>query len=1075
MRTTSAVTHTDALGYASPRKWVTADRAEQIRVMSADRAERIRGRTVAGPPKHAAPDSPRTPTAKTRPKSAPFSAPVRPRAARQMLEAAGGRGTSAFTHSPADGVQFLGRARRAEVVFTHNARALLAGEPALLTLKISAARPEDLFYVREVRQLDPRTVGSRVEVTLLRPHVTVEEKLLTLGDVRLEDGHDCAVPLRLQAVLEGGHALLSVLLDGRHVRGSPYPISVRSAAPFAPAAVLVAPDGSKVEAHAVAGERATLTLLLHDRYGNVAKSGAVAKRPAVHARLVAFGAPDVAHPAASPGAAARADAAAAGAIDLSVRDLGNGRYALGYSVTVAGSYQAELAVGGAAVSTPLCVHVHPAAPCDARCTFEYAPVVGGSPDLFDPRALPSYRGDVWAPFAGRECTLRLIARDAFGNACSAESAASSASGWTVRLRPTPPAEARPLTKNLEPPPPKKPAVVEHGRVRVVGQAAEGNVIVDCRLVAQAPGPHLLEVRAPGGGHAVGSPRHVRVRPGAADAAASTILWGAQEIFSPRAHRRPKFSVPPSPASPRAVAWEVQGGLKPPPISPGAAGGEGPLSAQAARRCVFWVVPRDATGNRCPAGDAALEVAVEPTAEEAAAEVRGDAVEAARQRPRISTRLVARADEVGGGGGDGGGAEAWEVAFECDAACASAAAPRRVHITLDGESLGPSPLLVDVRPGVPCAECSVIEGLPPRGGGVVGTPSAGKLLLRDAAGNTCRHILGSRVEATARLLPPGARAEDQLAKYEDYDLASGVVELTELGGGEMEIRIGAERAGRYGVRVAVDGDVVSNGRFAFDFAAATAHAQSTALVEGSQLEGLYIPANVRLAIRVATRDRFGNLVPAERRGKDLKLALQAYCSCCAEVTVTDEGGGLYTVSFATEAATLGAHVLEITLDGNHIVGSPFSFKVGAGAAHASRCTACGAGVRTAAWNRPTTFTIVARDAFGHEIKKGGDDFHVSVAPRGHGHYGTVESVNDLGDGNYAVEYTAAISGRYGVEVRLGGVHIEGSPFPIEVKQPADGSGGSPLSPRSPGYEYSKGFKPPQYSPTRRPPPRSPRSP
>ena len=225
MPTMSAVTH----GYASPRKWVTADRAEQIRVMSADRAERIRGRTVAGPPKHAAPDSPRTPAAKTRPKSAPFSAPVRPRAARQMLEAAGGRGTSAFTHSPADGVQFLGRARRAEVVFTHNARALLAGEPALLTLKISAARPEDLFYVREVRQLDPRTVGSRVEVTLLRPHVTVEEKLLTLGDVRLEDGHDCAVPLRLQAVLEGGHALLSVLLDGRHVRGSPYPISVRSA------------------------------------------------------------------------------------------------------------------------------------------------------------------------------------------------------------------------------------------------------------------------------------------------------------------------------------------------------------------------------------------------------------------------------------------------------------------------------------------------------------------------------------------------------------------------------------------------------------------------------------------------------------------------------------------------------------------------------------------------------------------------------------------------------------------------------------------------------------------------------
>ena len=365
MPTMSAVTHTDALGYASPRKWVTADRAEQIRVMSADRAERIRGRTVAGPPKHAAPDSPRTPTAKTRPIRALLGAGA---PARGAPDARGGRRARHFRlHAQPGRRRAVPRPRAARRGRLHPQRARAArGRAGAAHAQNRRGAARGPLYVREVRQLDPRTVGSRVEVTLLRPHVTVEEKLLTLGDVRLEDGHDCAVPLRLQAVLEGGHALLSVLLDGRHVRGSPYPISVRSAAPFAPAAVLVAPDGSKVEAHAVAGERATLTLLLHDRYGNVAKSGAVAKRPAVHARLVAFGAPDVAHPAASPGAAARADAAAAGAIDLSVRDLGNGRYALGYSVTVAGSYQAELAVGGAAVSTPLCVHVHPAAPCDAR-------------------------------------------------------------------------------------------------------------------------------------------------------------------------------------------------------------------------------------------------------------------------------------------------------------------------------------------------------------------------------------------------------------------------------------------------------------------------------------------------------------------------------------------------------------------------------------------------------------------------------------------------------------------------------------------------------------------------------------
>ena len=179
-----AVTHTDALGYASPRKWVTADRAEQIRVMSADRAERIRGRTVAGPPKHAAPDSPRTP----RPRR-PSPRPSRRRCARaQRARCSRCRRArhSAFTHSPPTACSSA--ARRAEVVSpTTRARCSRASRRCSRSKSRGAARG---LYVREVQRLDPRTVGSRVEVTL-RPHVTVEEAL-TLGDVRLEDGHDRA-------------------------------------------------------------------------------------------------------------------------------------------------------------------------------------------------------------------------------------------------------------------------------------------------------------------------------------------------------------------------------------------------------------------------------------------------------------------------------------------------------------------------------------------------------------------------------------------------------------------------------------------------------------------------------------------------------------------------------------------------------------------------------------------------------------------------------------------------------------------------------------------------------------------
>ena len=101
-----------------------------------------------------------------------------------------------------DGVQYLGRSRRAECTLPGapvNGMAggspkgtgggsgrrlwLIAGERGQLELRVDEARKEDLFYLRtgfEARE--PR--GSSLEVSLQQKHTGHEQRLLSLREVR---------------------------------------------------------------------------------------------------------------------------------------------------------------------------------------------------------------------------------------------------------------------------------------------------------------------------------------------------------------------------------------------------------------------------------------------------------------------------------------------------------------------------------------------------------------------------------------------------------------------------------------------------------------------------------------------------------------------------------------------------------------------------------------------------------------------------------------------------------------------------------------------------------------------------
>ena len=69
----------------------------------------------------------------------------------------------------------------------------------------------------------------------------------------------------------------------------------------------------------------------------------------------------------------------------------------------------------------------------------------------------------------------------------------------------------------------------------------------------------------------------------------------------------------------------------------------------------------------------------------------------------------------------------------------------------------------------------------------------------------------------------------------------------------------------------------------------------------------------------------------------------------------------------------------------------------------------------------------------------DGSAAAVAPCAHGHYGVVHAVEDNQDGSYVVTYSVAISGKYALQLTIGGQHIMGSPFRLVVAG-AEASGG-----------------------------------
>ena len=84
-------------------------------------------------------------------------------------------------------------------------------------------------------------------------------------------------------------------------------------------------------------------------------------------------------------------------------------------------------------------------------------------------------------------------------------------------------------------------------------------------------------------------------------------------------------------------------------------------------------------------------------------------------------------------------------------------------------------------------------------------------------------------------------------------------------------------------------------------------------------------------------------------------------------VVDHMNGTYT---ATWSSTVAAdNVVAVTLDGEHISGSPFACTLSPGELAAAQCEANGDGLHTARAGEPASFVVTARDRFGNRRNDG----------------------------------------------------------------------------------------------------------
>ncbi len=129
----------------------------------------------------------------------------------------------------------------------------------------------------------------------------------------------------------------------------------------------------------------------------------------------------------------------------------------------------------------------------------------------------------------------------------------------------------------------------------------------------------------------------------------------------------------------------------------------------------------------------------------------------------------------------------------------------------------------------------------------------------------------------------------------------------------------------------------------------------------------------------------------------------------------QGNHTYAISFVPKEAK--PHVVELKFNGENVPGSPFK----CGIVDAAKVNLSGDGLEKVAVGQQATFFIEGQFDMGDpEVKIVGPNKRVLAS-----------SIRFIGEGHFAVDYNPALVGDHQVEVKMGDVQVQGSPFVIKA--------------------------------------------
>ena len=192
------------------------------------------------------------------------------------------------------------------------------------------------------------------------------------------------------------------------------------------------------------------------------------------------------------------------------------------------------------------------------------------------------------------------------------------------------------------------------------------------------------------------------------------------------------------------------------------------------------------------------------------------------------------------------------------------------------------------------------------------------------------------------------------------------------------------------------------------------------------------AGVVSVISVRCKDTKGN--PRTTGGDVVLVSIKPEHGPKTDAHVIDNTDGTYTCSYLPNIASANCKVT-VTVNGTHVIGSPFSASVVPGPTNAQRSEVVGRGLFDGVAGRPCSFTIQTHDVFGNRFVSQGDPFVVNVKPLQSllpelqtflRKYPVSVQLEDNADGTHTGTFTVEYAGFYAIEVTLDSVPVGDSP-------------------------------------------------